>query len=148
MRTAAPFLLGFLLLLACGAVIAPVDAGPLQGLRRNTTAAVGLDGSPTPNSTADRQATEEQGRGRPGAPRSRLRVASSVDDPERNDRRISELEARQANIDTQLAEMRAELKVDMARERDGWQATHAHETRELRHRIRGGERTRCWSRTE
>ena len=75
-------------------------------------------------------------------------MASSVDDPERNDRRISELEARQANIDTQLAEMRAELKVDMARERDGWQATHAHETRELRHRIRGGERTRCWSRTE
>ena len=65
-------------------------------------------------------------------PRSRPLVASSVADPERSDRRISELEANQANIETQLAEMQAKLKVDMARERDRWQATHAQETRELR----------------
>ena len=89
---------------------------------------------------------EEHGQGRPHAPRSRPRVASFVDDPERNDRRFSELEAHQANIDTQLTEMRAgvlaELKVDMARERDGWQATHAQETRELRHRIEVLEQNR------
>merc|ERR1740117_509669 len=115
MRTAAPLLLlGVLLLLACGAVSAPaVDAKPLPDLHRNTTT-VGLDGSSAPNSTTGgrqaEEATEEHGRGRPHAPRSRPRVASSVDDPERNDRRFSELEAHQANIDTRLAEMRAELK--------------------------------------
>ena len=130
MRTAAPLLLGFILLLACGVIIAPVDARLLQDLHRNNTT-VGLDGSPTPNSTADRQAEEATEERQPRAP-----VASSVDNPEWNDRRISKLEAHQANIDTQLVEMRAgflaDLKVDMARERDRWQATHAQETRELR----------------
>ena len=76
MRTAAPLLLGFILLLACGVIIAPVDARLLQDLHRNNTT-VGLDGSPTPNSTADRQAEEATEERQPRAP-----VASSVDNPE------------------------------------------------------------------